>query len=68
MSKNKNIMDKNMAAILIQNAAYMMFYKKYGLNWKNNLLNYNDDLDYYCYVNNIVDPWQDYINYYKKEN
>ena len=42
-----------------------MFYNKYGINWKNNIQNYQDDFDYYCYRYGINDPDEDYYNYYK---
>ena len=57
------IIHEHLAARQIQTVAYMMFYKKYGLKWKDYIHNYENDLDYYCYLNGIVDPWYDYIKY-----
>ena len=53
------------AAILIQNNAIKMFYKKYGYDWKNIIDDYEDNLDFCCYLTGINDPKQDYINYYR---
>jgi len=53
------------AAKTIQKSAVKMFYKKYGKNWKEEIQNYEDNLDYFCYLTGINDPWQDYINYYR---
>ena len=53
------------SVILIQKNAKKMFYNKYGINWKNNIQNYQDDFDYYCYRYGINDPDEDYYNYYK---
>jgi len=53
------------AAIQIQEAAIKMFYYKYGITWKEDIKNYDDNLDYYCYRYGINDPSEDYYNYYK---
>jgi hypothetical protein len=52
------------AAKIIQKYAIKQFINKLGKNWKT-VLNYKwstEDLDYYCYRNNIMDPIHDYIN------
>ena len=53
------------AALTIQQSAVKMFYKRYGKNWKEEILNYENNLNYFCYLNGINDPWQDYIEYYR---
>ena len=55
---------KKEAAMKIQNTAYKMFYNKYGISWKENIQNYQDYLDYYCYRYGINDSIEDYYNYY----
>ena len=62
------IIKEYMAASCIQQYAIKMFYKKYGCNWKYEIDNYESNLDYYCYLNNIYDPFHDYINYYYNNN
>ena len=54
------------AAQKIQNSAIKMFYNNYGIEWREMIMNYDNNLDYYCYINGINDPWQDYINYYRE--
>lgn len=52
------------AAKIIQKYAIKQFTNKLGKNWKT-VLNYKwttEELDYYCYRNNIMDPMHDYIN------
>ena len=63
MKSNK---DEINAAIIIQRNAIKMFFRTYGYKWKDRIANYESDLDYYCYRYGINDPWQDYINYYRK--
>ena len=53
------------AAIIIQETAVKMFYKRYGKNWKEEIKNYENNLHYFCYLTGINDPCQDYINYYR---
>tara|TARA_A100001388_G_scaffold277147_1_gene267062 strand:- start:4373 stop:4600 length:228 start_codon:yes stop_codon:yes gene_type:complete len=53
------------AALTIQNIAVKMFYKRYGKNWKEEIQNYEENLDYFCYLTGINDPSQDYINYFR---
>ena len=53
-----------LSALKIQKQAYKMFYNKYGIFWSDTIDNFNDYFDYYCYLNEIVDPALDYINYY----
>ena len=53
------------AALMIQRNTLKMFYKNYGIFWEIMVMNYEEIFDYYCYRNNINDPWQDYINYYR---
>ena len=50
------------AAIIIQNIVIKIFHKKYGINWKNIIQDYAENLDLFCYLTGIDDPWQDYIN------
>ena len=33
-----------------------MFYDRYGIFWRDTIDNFNEYFDYYCYLNNIVDP------------
>lgn len=50
------------SAIKIQERIFKVFYKTYGPTWKNDI-NKNslvNQLDYYCYLNKINDPWYDY--------
>ena len=54
-----------LSALTIQKYAFKMFYKKYGLFWGDTINNFDDYLDYYSYLNNIVDPVLDYIDYYR---
>ena len=53
------------AALIIQKIAIKMFYKRYGKNWKEEIENYEENLNYFCYITGINDPWQDYIDYYR---
>ena len=60
------------AAIRIQECAFKLFYRRYGPKWKAIIkisVTINDmslhawdvyDMDYWCYLNNIMDPWYDY--------
>ena len=64
----KELIEHRVAAIIIQEFAFKLFYKRYGIKWKN-IINYYDEsyltieeLDYYCYMNNIMDPWYDYCD------
>ena len=50
---------------MIQRNTLKMFYKNYGIFWEIMVMNHQEIFDYYCYRNNINDPWQDYINYYR---
>mgnify|MGYP007047375052 CR=1 FL=1 len=52
------------AALQIQRCAIKKFYYKYGITWKQDIKNYDDYLDYYCYRYGINDPPEDYYNYY----
>ena len=61
----QNLIIKHKSALTIQRNAYKMFYNKYSIRWKEDIKNYEENLDYYCYRHNINDPWQDYINYYR---
>ena len=61
------IIIQHLAAIKIQRSAIKMFYKKYGHNWDWEIKNYDENCDYYCYLNNINDPSHDYINYYRED-
>ena len=61
---SREIVEYN-AALIIQQRAVKMFYKRYGKKWKEEIENYEDRLDYFCYLNDINDPWQDYIEYYR---
>lgn len=54
-----------LSALTIQKYAFKMFYKKYGIFWEDTVNNFNDYFDYYCYLNDIVDPALDYIDYYR---
>jgi hypothetical protein len=50
------------ATQIIQKYTNQYFNKKLGMNWKV-IINYkwtNEELDYYCYRKNIMDPWHDY--------
>ncbi len=51
------------SAMKIQTQVFKMFYNKFGPTWKKTIkrdakLVYQ--LDYYCYLNGINDPWYDY--------
>ena len=54
------------AAIIIQEHAFKQFYKNHGPTWKKKIriihrtLVY--ELDYYCYLHGINDPWYDYCD------
>jgi hypothetical protein len=51
------------AAKIIQKYAIKHFTNKLGNNWRE-ILNYkwtSEDLDYYCYRHNIMDPLHDYL-------
>ena len=56
---------KHIAALYIQSAAIKMFYKKYGCNWFVFVQNYQKIFDYYCYLNDINDPYYDYYELYR---
>ena len=52
------------AAIKIQETAYKKFYRKYGPTWKRDICiiwRAVYQYDYFAYLNNISDPWHDYI-------
>ena len=55
-----------LSAVTIQKYAYKMFYDRYGIFWRDTIDNFNEYFDYYCYLNNIVDPGLDYIDYYRE--
>ena len=59
------IIIKHKCAIIIQRNAFKMFYKKYGIDWKSLIENYQSNLDFFCYITGINDPIDDYINYYR---
>ena len=59
------IINKEKSAFIIQCYAIKMFYKKYGIEWKNFLNNYQQYLDFFCYITGINDPIDDYVNYYR---
>ncbi len=56
-----NLLKKNaiiyLSALTIQKYAYKMFYNTYGLWWQETINNFNDYLDYYCCLNEMVDPY-----------
>ena len=64
LSNNINYSNQEIAsAKVIQKYAIKHFNNKLGNNWKE-LLNYKwstEELDYYCYRNNIMDPMHDYL-------
>ena len=63
LTKNVNINNKeNDAVIKIQKIIYSYFYRKYGSEWREEIMRKKiiADYDYYCYRNNIIDPWHDY--------
>lgn len=64
----KSDINNYLSAITIQRCAIKMFYNKYGLFWQDIVKNFTDYFDYYCYLNNIIDPELDYINYYNNNN
>jgi len=54
---------EKVAAQIIQKYAIKYFNNNLGDNWKK-ILNYKwttEELDYYCYRNNIMDPFHDYL-------
>ena len=57
---------KHKAAITIQEKTFKIFYKNHGPTWKKEIriihrtLVY--DLDYWCYLQGINDPWYDYCD------
>jgi len=54
---------EKVAAQIIQKYAVKYFNNKLGNNWKQ-ILNYKwttEELDYFCYRNNIMDPMHDYL-------
>ena len=57
---------EHVAAIQIQEYVFKLFYKNYGPTWqqkikeRSNTLVY--DLDFFCYLNGIADPWYDYCD------
>ena len=54
---------EKVAAQIIQKYAVKHFNNNLGNNWKE-ILNYKwttEELDYYCYRNNIMDPCHDYL-------
>ena len=56
-------MIKIVAAQIIQKYALKYFNNKLGNNWKQ-ILNSKwttEELDYFCYRNNIMDPMHDYL-------
>ena len=55
-----------LSALTIQKYAFKMFYNRYGLFWQDTLSNFDDYFDYYCYLNDVVDPSLDYIDYYRE--
>ena len=60
----KLIIQKIVAANIIQKKAKINFEKRFGINWKD-ILNYRwtvEDLDYYCERKGIMDPWYDYCD------
>jgi hypothetical protein len=61
-SNNSNNSKQIKATQIIQKYTNQYFNKKLGMNWKD-IINYkwtNEELDYYCYRKNIMDPWHDY--------
>jgi len=59
------MIDHHKAAIIIQEQVFKKFYKTYGPTWKEDVKNQYlsvYDYDYYCYKNNIADPWHDYCD------
>ena len=52
------------SAVTIQKYACKMFYDRYGIFWRDTIDNFNEYFDYYYYLNNIVDPGLDYVDYY----
>ncbi len=60
----QNISDKQLQSIMIiQHQAFKMFYNKFGSSWKKIIKRENKlvyQLDYYCYLHGINDPWYDY--------
>lgn len=53
------------AAQIIQSYMIKRFYKIYGYTWKERIRDYQYLFDYFCYLYEIVDPSEDYINYYR---
>jgi hypothetical protein len=63
LSEKSNINNKETEAVIkIQKIIYSYFYRKYGSEWKKEIKQkkIRSDYDYYCYRNNIIDPWHDY--------
>lgn len=50
---------------VIQRNAIKMFYKKYGITWKNRIKNFDRDFDYFLYIRGINDPFYDYCHLYR---
>ena len=60
----KLIIQKIVAANIIQKQTKINFEKKFGINWKD-ILNYKwniEMLDFYYERKGIVDPWYDYCD------
>lgn len=54
---------KDASIIVIQDHAIKMFYNKLGPTWKKTIKSESKliyQLDYYCYLHGINDPWYDY--------
>ena len=62
-----NLIQEHRAATTIQERAFKNFYKTFGPTWKHDIkmgvfpLDVYD-YDYYAYINNIADPWHDYVD------
>ena len=50
---------------IIQRNAIKMFYKKYGIDWKNSIKNFDRDFDYFLSIRGINDPFYDYYDLYR---
>ena len=60
----QEMIKEHCAAIIIQERMFKIFYKNHGPQWKKKI-NPNAfliDLDYYCYLRGINDPWYDYCD------
>ncbi len=60
----QRIIIEHRAANTIKRNAYKMFYKIYGISWKEDIQNYEKNLELFSFLTGIYEPPDDYINYY----